>query len=124
RSTVSTGSMSSVQSSTGSGSTGSLPRVAAKPDAGGIGAAQLSSRIDAFLAGRGIRPRDGAAEDKSPDHQITRSPNPVDFVCEADVREAMSQKRKIVVGEKTIVTPAARDLGEAHKVFVQASWRS
>jgi ethanolamine utilization cobalamin adenosyltransferase len=32
------------------------------------------------------------------------------------------QGRKITIGEKTIVTPAARDLGEQHRLFVQASW--
>ena len=30
--------------------------------------------------------------------------------------------RKIVIGERTIVTPAARDLAEAHRVFVTAGW--
>ncbi len=101
----------------------SLPKLAAKPVVKSIPAAELSSRIDAFLAGRGIRPgeaRSSAPEAKSTDQQISKS---TDFVCEADVREAIAQKRKIVLGEKTIVTPAARDLGEAHKVFVQASWR-
>jgi hypothetical protein len=43
-------------------------------------------------------------------------------VCEADVRQAVKQNRKIVIGERTIVTPAARDLGEEQKVFVQARW--
>jgi hypothetical protein len=43
-------------------------------------------------------------------------------VCEDDVRAAIRSGRKIVVGEKTIVTPSARDLGEAQKVFVQAGW--
>jgi len=46
-----------------------------------------------------------------------------DFVCEDDVRQALKQNRKIVIGEKTIVTPAARDLGEQHRAFVQADWR-
>jgi hypothetical protein len=27
-----------------------------------------------------------------------------------------------VIGEKTIVTPSARDLGESQKVFIQAAW--
>jgi acetaldehyde dehydrogenase (acetylating) len=123
----STGSIGSVPGSGSGSSSGSLPRAAAKAEVKSIPAAELASRIDAFLAGRGIKPasepRSSAAEAKSPDHQITRSPNPEDFVSEADVREALAQKRKIVIGEKTIVTPAARDLGEAHKVFVQASWR-
>jgi len=48
---------------------------------------------------------------------------PADFVCEDDVRQALKQNRKIVIGERTIVTPAARDLGEQHRVFVQAAWQ-
>jgi hypothetical protein len=28
----------------------------------------------------------------------------------------------LVIGEKTIVTPSARDLGESSKVFIQAGW--
>jgi acetaldehyde dehydrogenase (acetylating) len=47
---------------------------------------------------------------------------PAEFVCEDDVRQAVRQGRKIIVGERTIVTPAARDLAEEHRVFVQASW--
>ena len=35
---------------------------------------------------------------------------PVDFVCEADVREAIRNGRKIFIGARTIVTPSARDL--------------
>jgi len=34
----------------------------------------------------------------------------MDFVCEADVRDAIRENRKIPIGPKTIVTPAARDL--------------
>jgi len=45
-----------------------------------------------------------------------------DFVCEEDVRQAVRQGRKILVGDRTIVTPAARDLAEQHKLFVQAGW--
>ena len=36
----------------------------------------------------------------------------------------MKQGRKIVIGERTIVTPAARDLGEQHRIFVQAALAS
>jgi len=96
-----------------------LPKAPAKAEPAGISAAQLSSRIDAFLAGRGIKPASGPAEVRSPDPQLA-----AEFVSEADVKEAIAQKRKIVIGEKTIVTPAARDLGEAHHVFVQAAYNS
>jgi ethanolamine utilization cobalamin adenosyltransferase len=47
---------------------------------------------------------------------------PSEFVCEDDVRQAVRQGRKIVIGERTIVTPAARDLAEQHRIFVQAGW--
>jgi ethanolamine utilization cobalamin adenosyltransferase len=43
-------------------------------------------------------------------------------VCEDDVRAALLAGRKLLIGEKTIITPSARDLGESAKVFVQASW--
>ena len=48
---------------------------------------------------------------------------PVDFVCEEDVRLAIQAGRKIVVSERAIVTPAALDLGEQHRVFSIAPWR-
>ncbi|MBI4889947.1 MAG: aldehyde dehydrogenase family protein [Acidobacteria bacterium] len=44
----------------------------------------------------------------------------VDFVCEADVREALSRKKKIFIGPKTIVTPAARDAASQEEVLVMA----
>jgi acetaldehyde dehydrogenase (acetylating) len=50
------------------------------------------------------------------------APQPVPFVCEEDVRQAIKQQRTILVGERTIVTPAARDLANAHRVFVEAGW--
>jgi acetaldehyde dehydrogenase (acetylating) len=45
---------------------------------------------------------------------------PVDFVCEDDVRRAVENGRRIAVDDRTIITPAARDLGERHRVFRQA----
>ena len=46
------------------------------------------------------------------------------FAVPDDVRAALSAGRKLLIGEKTIITPSARDLGESRKVFVQASWPS
>jgi hypothetical protein len=43
-----------------------------------------------------------------------------DFVCEADVREAIAKKKKIFIGKKTIVTPAARDAAAADEILVMA----
>ncbi len=45
-------------------------------------------------------------------------PAPVPFVCEADVRQALSEGRRITISGRTIITPAARDLGTAHRIFV------
>ena len=59
----------------------------------------------------------GSGEGVPPD-----SGEPVAFVCEDDVRQALRIGRKIVVGDRTIVTPSARDLGEREKVLVQAGW--
>jgi hypothetical protein len=42
----------------------------------------------------------------------------VSFVSEADVQLAVKRAAKIFIGPKTIVTPSARDLGNAHEVFV------
>jgi acetaldehyde dehydrogenase (acetylating) len=47
-------------------------------------------------------------------------PQIVDFVCEEDVRTAIKQSRKIYIGPKTIVTPAARDLASPDDILVLA----
>ena len=109
------------------------PRVAV-----GISADALSKRIDDFLGSRGYRPaglppeggnyKSGTGAEPSPTptvpapQRVETAEKPADFVCEDDVRQAIRQNRKIVIGERSIVTPAARDLGEQHRVFVQASW--
>jgi len=46
------------------------------------------------------------------------SPLPVDFVCEADVRDAIRESRKIYIGSQTIITPSARDLAEPSDILV------
>jgi len=43
----------------------------------------------------------------------------VDFVSEDDVRRAVQKGEKIYVNSKTIITPAARDLGEPAEVFAK-----
>jgi hypothetical protein len=44
----------------------------------------------------------------------------VDFVCEADVRQAIKEDRKIYIGPKTIVTPSARDVAAPSDILVWA----
>ncbi|MGH9843246.1 MAG: aldehyde dehydrogenase family protein [Blastocatellia bacterium] len=48
-------------------------------------------------------------------------PMPVDFVCEEDVKRALARGEKIYINAKTIITPAARELGEQREIFAKAS---
>jgi len=108
---------------------GRLPQAPARPVPAGISAENLSRRVDEFLSTRGFRP-DGLPESARSVLPTTPPTPPLpptagaaeipsEFVCEEDVRQAVKQGKKITVGEKTIVTPAARDLGEQHQVFLR-----
>jgi len=44
-----------------------------------------------------------------------------DFVSEDDVRRALQKGEKIYISAKTIITPAARDMGEPAEVFAKVS---
>jgi len=44
----------------------------------------------------------------------------VDFVSEDDVRRAIQKGEKIYINAKTIITPAARDIGEPGEVFAKS----
>ncbi|HEY7789712.1 MAG TPA: aldehyde dehydrogenase family protein [Vicinamibacterales bacterium] len=135
-----------------------LPQAPLREEPRGIGADALLTRIDQFLASRGIvdtakpaehgdatrragasapamakaageRPPAPATPSAGPETADAKAipvkpePSPVDFVCEDDVRQAMRAGTRIFVNERSIITPSARDLGEAHRVFVQADWR-
>ena len=113
-----------------------LPRAAPVEAPRGIAAETLARRIDQFLVSRGYTPPSGSAtvEAKAPLPAETsaaaapRAPEleaekTADFVCEEDVRQALRQGRKIVIGDRSIVTPAARDLGEQHRLFIDAGLR-
>ena len=127
-----------------------LPAPPARPPAPtGISADVLSRRIDQFLESRGITTGGPAGphnlhpmsirstSDVDPvasrrasdvDPTATRRASgadqmPLDFVCEDDVRRAIQTGQKLVVSERAIVTPAARDLGEQHRIFSLAPWR-
>jgi len=106
---VSEGEMS--QGQDGSGTNGRTP-ARETPRRSEVSAEALESRIDRFLAGRGLAVAVPKVADAVP------SGDAAPFVCEADVREALRAGRKVLVGEKTILTPSARELGEAEKVFV------
>jgi acetaldehyde dehydrogenase (acetylating) len=108
-----------------------LPIVPPAPAPAGISATTLASKIDAFLSSRGYKPPAGEVSAPVPSGQSNDRPAPneppthdapAEFICEDDVRSAIRPGRQLVVGEKTIITPSARDLGEARNVFVQAGW--
>jgi len=121
----------------------SAPPPVQAPRSEGIPVETLRGRIDSFLASRGYsaQPQQAASAGPSvpsappapapapapsaPAEAAAAPPpapppvreKPVEFVCEDDVRQAVKAGRKIVIGERTIVTPAARDLGEQQRVF-------
>jgi acetaldehyde dehydrogenase (acetylating) len=101
-----------------------LPAAPARPQIAGIPAETLSSRIDAFLSSRGFRPAQERAEVAATGakENVSVADSPEAFICEDDVRAAMQAGRKLLVGERTIVTPSARELGESARVFIDAGW--
>jgi acetaldehyde dehydrogenase (acetylating) len=107
----------------GPGMSTPLPKVPAVAAPKTISAQALASRIDTFLASRGYKPIAAESVARLQDGGGSpRADNPAEFICEDDVRAALRSGRKLLVGERTIITPAARDLGEAAKVFQQAGW--
>ena len=104
----------------------SLPAAPARPaEPVGIRADVLTRKIDDFLASRGFRTGPGEAAPSAPPARAAAGApaKPLDFVCEEDVRLAIKSGQKLVVSERAIVTPAARDLGEEHRIFSVAPWR-
>jgi len=93
------------------------------PAVSGISAETLAARVGAFLGQRGFVPITGSAPTPAPAQPAAASA-PLTFVCEEDVRLAIKKGQKLVVAERAIITPAARELGEAHKVLTMAPWRT
>ena len=105
---------------------GPPPPRAPRPTVGRLAPDLLAHRIDQFLALRGYTPgeRVGRTNTAPPVEHVTPPPaeKPAEFVCEDDVRQAVRASRRILLDDRSIVTPAARDLGEQHQVFIQGSW--
>jgi acetaldehyde dehydrogenase (acetylating) len=100
----------------------------AKPQPAGLDSSTLARRIDEFLSARGLspgeapQPRAAATRTTSSGAGPSSSGAPAAFVCEDDVRQAIARGEKITIGEKTILTPSARDVGEAARIFTWADW--
>ena len=123
--------------------------VAAGSSSGKIDRREIAAIVDRFLAGKNITeaqptappptvaqpeagsmyvaPASHSTEAKNPDVSQKRSPAPsangraaTDFVSEDDVKRAIQKGEKIYINAKTIITPAARDIGEPAEVFAKA----
>jgi len=116
-----------------SGVAGPAPsRLPASParsaESAGIAADVLNRRIEQFLGSRGFKPAGQPGGISTPPDTAFARPavheaeTPLDFVCEEDVRVALRTGRKLVVSERAIITPSARELGEAQRVFTFAPW--
>ena len=90
-----------------------LPRAPGGAAPAGLDAAAMARQVESLLTGLGNPAGPASTADQ---------PAIADFVCEEDVRQALRLTRKIVISDRTIVTPSARDLGDAHRVFVMANW--
>ncbi len=102
-----------------------LPKAPSAVPPSGISTQALTERIDRFLNARGLKPGESAPASPAAtpvDTPARATAQLADFVCEDDVRAAIKTGHTITIGEKTIVTPSARDLGEAHHVLVLAQW--
>jgi acetaldehyde dehydrogenase (acetylating) len=99
-----------------------LPQSPMRAGSNGISGDVLSRRIDQFLQSRGFAPGSPAARTVDAERSARAdigppSPPLVDFVCEDDVRRAILTGTRIALAERSIVTPAARDLGDSHNIF-------
>jgi acetaldehyde dehydrogenase (acetylating) len=92
-----------------------LPRVEKAPAPIGLEASAMTARIETLT---GSRPTAATAPPGDTNQSVAT------FVCEDDVRQAIKLGRTITISERTIVTPLAREVGDAEKVFVYANWRA
>ena len=94
----------------------------AKPSPSGISANALTVRIDRFLKSHGYEPENIDRSKEKVVQSKKQAPvskaSPVDFVSEEDVRVALNAGQKLLIGNRTIVTPSARELGEEKKIFI------
>ena len=84
---------------------------------------EVSALVERLLAARRLEFRPPAEPAPPPARPATpeatpHPPEPAGFVCEDDIRQAVKEDRKIHVDGKSIITPAARDLGNQKAVLV------
>ena len=92
-----------------------MPAPRAEPKSPTIDRDTFAARVNDFLAARGLQQPE--AEISSPPKEEHQD-DPVAFVCEDDVRQALRDSRTITINDSTIVTPSARDLANGRQVFI------
>jgi hypothetical protein len=97
---------------------------------------EIAALVDRFLAERHVQqvppPATSPVSVTPPEPKLSQPPpQPIppingasngrvyDFVCEDDVKQAIAGREKIFINHKTIITPAARELGEERDVFAR-----
>jgi acetaldehyde dehydrogenase (acetylating) len=90
--------------------------------------ASLEDKVATFLSSRGIggvgsgAPVSGFEPEPAPPQRAASGPPLVaalEFISEVDVRSALNEGRKLPVGPETLITPAARDLGNENNIFLR-----
>ena len=103
---------------------GAAPHPEAAPtahDAGANGAQKSNGQSSANATPKpDAKAAEPPASSAKPDGAQANGRKAVDFVCEDDVRRAIQKGEKIYTNARTIITPAARDMGEAAEVFAKA----
>jgi acetaldehyde dehydrogenase (acetylating) len=122
------------------------PAAAKEPAVAGgkIDRQEIAAIVDRFLAGKRVEPSSSplpspVIESEAGSMYAAPAPKPappppapppvakpstngakaVDFVSEDDVRRAIQKGEKIYINARTIITPAARDIGEPAEVFAK-----
>jgi len=98
-------------------------RAPVQPEAGSMYAGPAESRRQETTQQRGNGGGSSAGSSRGPSTvSASASSNghtTVDFVSEDDVKRAIQKGEKIYINAKTIITPAARDIGEPGEVFAK-----
>jgi hypothetical protein len=93
-----------------------LPKPPVAAEAGSMYSEPVAAQSSPVSNG-GERP--SSAPPSPPKASSANGKKAVDFVSEDDVRRAIQKGEKIYVTAKTIITPAARDMGEPAEVFAK-----
>lgn len=96
-----------------------LPAPAIENEAGSMYAEPVAKPAENRAAAGNGSERQPERLNKPAPAPATNGAKAIDFVSEEDVRRAIQKGEKIYINAKTIITPAARDIGEPAEVFAK-----